>query len=86
MVVIHAVDCSQGNTALGLELLTSLAEEGDALERRRRAALLPILMRRSPDVLNLLGRALSGHLAAGGLQQAVSSWLIKVHCCMFRAV
>jgi hypothetical protein len=55
----------QGRTGLGLELLTALAEEGDALDRRRRTALVPLLVRRSPEVFGLLSQILSGQLTAG---------------------
>jgi hypothetical protein len=45
---------SQGKVETSFYLLTALAEEGDVLERRRRTALLPALMRRSRDVFGLL--------------------------------
>lgn len=49
----------QGRAQTGFELLTALAEEGDNLERRRRTALLSVLIRRSCDVFTLLTRGLS---------------------------
>ncbi|CAL8466105.1 g5641 [Coccomyxa elongata] len=56
---------STGGVRLGLDVLKALAEEGDGLERRRRNALLPVLIRRCPEVCGLVGQALSGKLTAG---------------------
>lgn len=51
--------------ALGLEVLTALAEEGSALERRRRNEVLPVLVRRSAEVLALVSAAMTGRLGQG---------------------
>lgn len=56
--------------ALALELLTALAEEGSALERKRHTAVMPILVRRSAEVLALVSGALSGKLGEHFLSEA----------------
>ena len=66
---------SQGRIAQGLELLTALAEEGDALERRRRNILLLLLIRRSPDVLQLLGSVLSAQMPGDTSSILAEPWL-----------
>ena len=57
--------CMQGKVALGLEVLTALAEEGSALARKRRNEVLPILVRRSAEVLALVSAAMTGRLSPG---------------------
>ena len=59
------VACMQGKVGLGLEVLTALAEEGSALERRRRNEVLPVLVRRSAEVLALVSAATTGRLGQG---------------------
>jgi hypothetical protein len=60
---MHA--CAQGRVGLALELLTALGEECCALERKRRTAVMPILVRRSAEVLGLVSGALTGKLGPG---------------------
>lgn len=53
-----------GSPALGLRLLTALAQEADSLDRTRRLALVAVLQPRSREVLGILG----GLLAAAAEQ------------------
>ena len=45
---------------LSLDVLTTLAEEADALQHIRRKAVMPVFVHQSSNVFTLLGRLMTG--------------------------
>ena len=73
--------CAQGRAALALGLLTAVAEEGSALERKRHTAVMPILVRRSAEVLSLVSTALSGKPGELQFSARLLAHGVQAHCC-----
>ena len=50
----------QGKATLSLDVLTTLAEESDALQAIRRKAIMPVFLQMAQQVFSLLGKLMAG--------------------------